>query len=171
MRLPDNHPRKSALTNNVKHRSKIRSSFRERATSLIEPLSFASATRAPIDSVLPPAAEEITENWSIHTNQDIKDNIDKIGNRIESIKAELNIYTDGSCTGGVRDGGAAAVITDGPFQNPNCIKKKEQKGSKHTCSYEEEKKNVAPRYRMAQQPPRLRSSSILHRQSITAAGY
>ena len=94
----------AALTNNVKHRSKIRSSFRERATSLIEPLSFSSATRAPIDSVLPPAAEEITENWSIHTNQDIKNNIDEIGNRIESIKAELNIYTDGSCTGGVRDG-------------------------------------------------------------------
>ena len=140
MRLPDNHPRKSALTNNVKHRSKIRSSFRERASSLIEPLSFSSATRAPIDSVLPPAAEEITENWSIHTNQDIKNNIDEIGNRIESIKAELNIYTDGSCTGGVRDGGAAAVITDGPFKNPNCIETKEQKGSKHTCSYEEEKR-------------------------------
>jgi len=140
MRLPDHHPRKTALNNSVTHRSRVRSSFRERASALVEPLSFSSAPRAPTDIVLPLPVEEIADNWSIYTNQDIKNKIDDIGTRIESLNAELYIYTDGSCTGGVRDGGAAAVITDGPFANPNCIEVKEQKGSKHTCSYEEEKR-------------------------------
>ena len=140
MRLPDHHPRKTAIANSIKHRSKVRSSFRERAVQLIKPLSFANAPRAPLDVVFTAPAEDAAVNWSIYTNQDIKNSIADIGARIDSIQAEVYIYTDGSCTGGVKDGGAAAVITDGPFNNPNCIEVMEQKGNKHTCSYEEEKR-------------------------------
>jgi ribonuclease HI len=52
-----------------------------------------------------------------------------------------SIFTpNGSCKGGTQKGGAAAVITDGPFSNPNCIDVKKMKGNLHNCSYEEEKR-------------------------------
>ena len=140
MRLDDNHPRKAAINKTVKHKLKTRSSFRERAKALISPLSISQAPRAPFPRVLPQAVEESSENWTIVTNQDIKHSIPEIGSRIENLQADLYIYTDGSCTGGVRDGGAAAVITDGSFENPNCIEAIEQRGNRHTCSYEEEKR-------------------------------
>ena len=49
------------------------------------------------------------------------------------------IYTDGSCKGGTEDGGAAAVITTGTAANPVVIETIKKKGSKFTCSYDEEK--------------------------------
>ena len=79
-------------------------------------------------------------NWTVHTNEDVKDSIQEIGNRIDSIQSEVTIYTDGSCTGGVKNGGAKAVITDGPFTSPNYIDIVEKKGNTRTCSYEEERR-------------------------------
>ena len=38
------------------------------------------------------------------------------------------------------DGGAAAIVTDGTFDNPNSLATLIQKGSKFTCSYEEEQR-------------------------------
>ena len=79
-------------------------------------------------------------NWTIFTNQDIKHSIEAIGTRIDDTKADIIIYTDGSCTGGIKDGGAAAVMTGGTFLNPTRLEVIEKKGRVHTCSYEEEKR-------------------------------
>ena len=140
MRLPTEHPRKAALQNPVAHRLQIRSSFREVGSELVGQTSLTEAAREPISLVFPDLSEEPVANWTIHTNEDIKDNIQEIGNRIDSIESDFVIYTDGSCTGGVKNGGAAAVITDGPFTSPNTIEIVEQKGNTHTCSYEEERR-------------------------------
>ena len=56
-------------------------------------------------------------NWTVHTNTDIKKNIAAIKLLVEDINADVNIYTDGSCSGGVSNGGASAVITAGPFDD------------------------------------------------------
>ena len=58
--------------------------------------------------------------------------------RIRDIEADYIIYTDGSASGGVKDGGAAAVITTGPPESPTIIKSLEKRGSRLTCSYAEE---------------------------------
>ena len=49
------------------------------------------------------------------------------------------IYTDGSCTRSIADGGTAAVVTTRMAANPVVIQTIMKKGGKHTCSYEEEK--------------------------------
>ena len=68
----------------------------------------------------------------IYTNKQIKSDISAIQELIESLNSNLVIYTDGSCTGGILDGGAAAVITDGPFESPHVIDTVMAKGDKHT---------------------------------------
>ena len=50
----------------------------------------------------------------------------------------IQAYTDGSCTAGMEDGGAAAVITRGNARNPQVIKTIKKRGKKYTCSFDEE---------------------------------
>ena len=50
----------------------------------------------------------------------------------------IQAYTDGSCTAGMEDGGAAAVITRGSARNPQVIKTIKKRGKKYTCSFDEE---------------------------------
>ena len=141
LRLPPGHPRRYAIDNSsVPHRIKSRSSFRADGQKLSNSLSTSNAPRRPIDIHFPEPWKNGERNWSVHTNEDIKADIPALKERIEKLNAEVTIYTDGSCTGGTSDGGAAAVITDGPYDNPNRIATIEQRGSKFTCSYEEEKR-------------------------------
>ena len=39
-----------------------------------------------------------------------------------------------------KERGAAAVVTDGPFNQPNVIEVIREKGNVHTCSYNEERR-------------------------------
>jgi hypothetical protein len=57
--------------------------------------------------------------------------IDKHGGCVQA-------YTDGSCTAGIKNEGAAAVITRGSARNPTVIKTIRKQGKKYTCSYDEE---------------------------------
>ena len=61
---------------------------------------------------------------------------------IDEYQINTIIYTNGSCTGGIADGGAAAVVTTGTAANPVVIETVMKKGGKYTCSYEEEKSAV-----------------------------
>jgi hypothetical protein len=70
---------------------------------------------------LPEACNEPERNWTVHTNVDIKKDIAAIKRRVQCIDAEVNIYMDGSCTGGVSNGGASAVVTTGSFDDPAVI--------------------------------------------------
>lgn len=58
---------------------------------------------------------------------------------IDKYNISTTIYTDGSCKGGTKDGGAAAVITTGSAANPVILETIKKKGNKLTCSYGEEK--------------------------------
>ena len=57
---------------------------------------------------------------------------------IDSHNGCIQAYTDGSCTAGMEDGGAAAVITRGTARNPQVIKTIKKRGRKYTCSFDEE---------------------------------
>ena len=72
------------------------------------------------------------------TNQDIKSDVPKSLSAIDRQNADVTIYTDGSCSGGIKDGGAAAVITMGPASSPVELEVSQAKGSSLTTSYKEE---------------------------------
>jgi ribonuclease HI len=140
LRLPDGHPRHDAITqSNITHKLK-RSSLRKEGEHLASTLTTANETREPITISFPEFWNDPERKWTVHTNIDIKDNIPAIKQQVEGFNAKYTIYTDGSCTDGISQGGAAAVITDGPFDHPNCLEIIKEKGDEITCSYEEEKR-------------------------------
>jgi ribonuclease HI len=109
-------------------------------------------------------AEPWTEperNWTIHTNLDVKKDIPAIKHRVQSINADVNIYTDGSCTGGVSNGGASAVITTGCFDEPTVIATKKAIGEARICSYKEEARAMALGIDWLEENARLQSCAIL----------
>ena len=72
------------------------------------------------------------------------DNVDTIRiaaeKRAIEIGADFNVYTDGSASGGLIDGGAGVVVTRGNPTSPDIVKTKRWRGAHFTCCYEEEKK-------------------------------
>ena len=60
--------------------------------------------------------------------------------RINEVNARYNIYTDGSASAGVSEGGAGVVVTTGDSITPTVLTTLQEKGAKITCSYEEEKR-------------------------------
>jgi ribonuclease HI len=142
-RFPAGHPRRQAVDGQeepVAHRSKVRSSFRKHAEELVSPLSLSGLPHKP---VLLPFHEtwdepEPERNWTIHINETIKHDIPAIGRLVDSLLADVNIYTDDSCKDGTRDGGAAAVCTFGTFDDPQRLEVVKAKGDTHTLSYNEE---------------------------------
>ena len=77
--------------------------------------------------------------------------------RINDLKADIVIYTDGSADGGCRRGGSAAVITSGSAEEP--VKKEviRTRGAAHTSSCEEEYQALrdAASWSINQQPMRI----------------
>ena len=115
MRAGTDHPRRIALDKEVHHRLKTRSSLREMGESLAHSLSLSSLERCPDPTpIFKPWSKPRKKNWYILTNQEIKSDVPQILSTIDRQNAVVTIYTDGSCSGGVKDGGAAAVITTGP---------------------------------------------------------
>ena len=72
------------------------------------------------------------------------DNVDTVKisaeKRTIAIGADFNIYTDGSASGGLIDGGAGVVVTRGNPTSPRVVKTIRRRGASFTCSYEEEKR-------------------------------
>ena len=58
--------------------------------------------------------------------------------RIREVSADLTIYTDGSATAGIFEGGSGVVITRGDAEHPEVLEIIKRKGAAYTCSYEEE---------------------------------
>ena len=138
MRAPIDHPRRVALDNDVRHRLKLRSSLREAGKRASEDLPYIGLERFPAQIMIPNPWSYNTRNWKVTTNQDIKFDIAAILRAIYRQDATHVIYTDGSCTGGTTDGGAASVITIGPAEMPEEVEGCQAKGSRFTCSYDEE---------------------------------
>lgn len=139
-RLPRNHPRREAVDGPepaVVHRT-VRSSFRKQGEEITNELSTKDDPRKPLVVCFPEIWNEPERNWTVHTNETIKSDISEIKRLVESIDADVSIYTDGSCKDGTRNGGAAAVVTVGSFDDPQCLEIVKAKGDVHTSSYNEE---------------------------------
>ena len=61
-------------------------------------------------------------------------------NRIREVNAPINIYTDGSASGRIHEGGSVMIATRGDPEALKVIKARREKGAAYTCSYEEEVK-------------------------------
>ena len=64
------------------------------------------------------------------------------------------IYTDGSATGGVRNGGSAAVVTRGAPETPQQVARLLSLGSKVTCSFKEEVQGMKLALSWCEEQPR-----------------
>ena len=140
MRLPTNHPRRAALDTDTTHRLKIRSSLREQGKSIVSELPLKDTARRPIPISVPQPWSDDTANWHIITNEAIKHDVSAIKSAIDELGADIVVYTDGSCAGGTSKGGAAAVVTSGPAEEPHPVEVCQAKGDKHTSSYCEEER-------------------------------
>ena len=84
-----------------------------------------------------------TPRNSVHANEEEHENDGKIVTEaaiqtIDSYQKDTVIYTDGSCKDGTENGGAAAVIKTGSARSPIELEVLTKKGSRYTCSYDEE---------------------------------
>ena len=145
LRLPDSHPRRRAYDESVPQRLK-RHSWRSLGDQLAreyqiddesprKPLKyhqFAPWENASLENIFPHvpglSGKSDTDDRKLQLSYD----------RIRAIEADYIIYTDGSASGGVKDGGAAAVITTGSPEAPTPILTLMKRGSSLTCSYAEE---------------------------------
>jgi ribonuclease HI len=154
LRLPANHPRRVAAcpVSPVRHRL-VRSSWRARA--------LADEHRAVLDSAgdrepLPRPGFSEPAPWHLggvggarrwHVAAALpgtgKDTSEETRRRlaaecIDGVGANIVIYTDGSAGDGMRDGGAAAVVTTGPAASPVVLEVLRDVGAPLTSSFEEE---------------------------------
>ena len=58
---------------------------------------------------------------------------------IDSFDVDTVIYTDGSCSGGMENGGSAALVTTGSAEAPGVLEELTKVGPRYTCSYDEER--------------------------------
>ena len=145
-RLPDDHPRYLALHDNPTRRRNTRTSWRHMAyehsekyltgiTSEKQPLLLNA--RAPWD-----APNNLLVHQLIPGINSKADDPSKLMSatldRIRDVSSNLVIYTDGSATAGISEGGAGVVITSGDPAAPVEIETIMLKGAPRTSSYEEE---------------------------------
>jgi len=163
LRLPMDHPRRLAWDNAIP-RKNARSSWHSRGVELMERLPANAVERAPIPwpSVAPWSTEHNLEVYP--SLPGIKGRADDIAvkkaaalARINDLKADIVIYTDGSADGGCRRGGSAAVITSGCAEEPVMKEVIRTKGAPHTSSCEEEYQALmdAASWSIEQEPMRI----------------
>ena len=144
-RLPTDHPRRKALDSAISSKN-TRASWFSRGKLLSErhlPERFNNRLPICIDRKSP-----LKENCRI----DIHDVLEGVASRsdpkevirraalarVEEVSPDITVYTDGSASEGIRDGGSAAVITCGPGENPLPMQVISSRGAEETSSYEEE---------------------------------
>jgi ribonuclease HI len=143
MRLPTDHPRYETWKEAVPSKN-LRLGWKAKCDSLLELMPAEANERRPIEMyACPPWKERALE---IHTrmpgvtSRDDPNPVKRAATitQLDSFNADFTIYTDGSATAGCEKGGAAAVVTRGPAENPVMLKEVKSKGAAFTSSYEEE---------------------------------
>ena len=143
IRLPADHPRRIAYDSAIPTRN-MRGSWRSMADKerallpdmmrKAKPLLYfnsppwLSTTNLMVHSELAGIKRSDAEEFKRRTTME----------RIKLLDAGTIIYTDGSASEGLYNGGSALVVTDGDPEVPTIITKIARKGSPVTCSYEEE---------------------------------
>ena len=147
LRSTDDHPKRIALDVNIPQRFQNRSSFRRKAEELSTLLpSDLQHRQNIIHFPSPPWQQSSSHEGRIATSlPGITGRADDSNLRrqsslttIASYQADYVIYTDGSASRGVRNGGAAAVVIRGSPLHPEVITTVKTKGRIFTSSYEEE---------------------------------
>ena len=147
LRSTDDHPKYIALDVNIPQRLPSRSSFRRKAEELLTLLPPDLQHRQNITHFPSPPWQQS----SFHVGR-ISTYVSGITGRaddnsikrqcslttIVSYQADYVIYTNGSASGGIRNGGAAAVVTRGSPLQPDVVTTIKTKGRTFTSSYEEE---------------------------------
>ena len=147
LRSTDDHPKRIALDVNIPQRLLSHSSFRRKAEELSTLLLTDLHHRQNITHFpSPPWQQSPSHDGRIATSvPGITGRADENNlkrqcslSTIASYQADYVIYTDGSASGGTRNGGAAAVVTRGSPLQPDVITTIKTKGQTFTSSYEEE---------------------------------
>ena len=148
MRMNDDHPRKIAVTGQVK-KVKNRMDFRNKVKDLHNNNPHLNSyERKQLDYFQTrPWQKGIDNNivypflHGVRGKQDSSATIRMAAlNRSRELGADINIYTDGSAYAGIMIGGAGVVITNGDTAEPTVIENIHIKGALYTCSYDEEKR-------------------------------
>ena len=144
-RLPEDHPRKLALTNKTKPKN-ARQSWRRKADELSaqylhhtetekQPIPFFA--RAPWDApdnlTVVAAVPGIAKKSDDHAAM-----VEATLKQVRNVSSGMVVYTDGSATAGTTNGGAGVVITQGDPTEYAEIETIKKKGANKTSSYEEE---------------------------------
>ena len=146
-RSTDDHPKRIALNVNIPQRLQSRSSFRRKAEELSSLLPPDLQHRQNIIHFPSPPWQQS----SSHTGR-ISTSVPGITSRaddnnikqqcslstIASYQVDYIVYTNGSASGGTRNGGAAAVVTRGYPLQPDVFTIIKTEGRTFTSSYEEE---------------------------------
>jgi len=158
------HPRRLAWEN-ATPRKNARNSWHSKGVELLGRLPADATFRAPIPwpSVAPWST--IENSFEVYPSlPGIKGRGDDVAlkraasiARINDLKADVVIYTDGSADAGCRRGGSAAVITTGHAEDPVKIDVIRKRGAAHTSSCEEEYQALtdAIDWAMEQEPMRI----------------
>ena len=145
-RLPVGHPRRDLLEDDVGPTRNKRTSWRTEGKALSDLLPDSAHDRDPIPrSTRPPWKEKgryavlptipgISRKGDIQPDKLMELSIDCL----KSHQADTVIYTDGSANAGTRDGGSAAVISEGDFLTPTAATTIKERGAPFTSSFEEE---------------------------------
>jgi len=149
LRVKEDHPRALALAADSAptHRLKGKSSWRVEAVKNIAHLQLDQLPREPLPNpfIQPWKSDADLGVWRTlpylpTTESSPSESLAATAIRaIDNIQAETVIYTDGSCKAGTEYGGASAVVTQGPANNPRVVTIIKEKGRRITSSYEEEK--------------------------------
>ena len=146
-RMPEGHPRRIALESAVpkKKLDSKRQSWFSRGQELSAKLPEEADRRLPFQ----PSTKEpwcLDKEIELHPempgvtsrDDDIDVKRDASMRRIDELRGDIVIYTDGSAEAGCVRGGSAAVITVGDAIHPEKIDVIRRRGASHTSSYEEE---------------------------------
>ena len=144
-RLPSGHPRRLALEASVKRRVD-RGSWIARADEVMKEYNIPNlAPRKSLryhdyppweDGNIPNIYPEVPDLKGRGDTPERKKSL--VYKRIRELNANYIIYSDGSASGGVANGGAAAIVTLGDPESPTIIDTLKKRGSPITCSFAEE---------------------------------
>ena len=146
-RMPADHPRRVALESAVPRKKEDgkRQSWYSRGQELSRKLPENAEYRLPLP--ISPSEpwcrdkefELFPEMPGVKSRDDDVDNKREASiKRIDELRGDIVIYTDGSADAGCARGGSAAVVTMGDAAYPEKIDVIRRKGAAHTSSYEEE---------------------------------
>ena len=146
IRLPAEHPRRLALEDgNVGNRCKTLLNWRTEAHNLSSKLPRDITPRTDISHYPAPPWINAPQLIVFTTLDGVESRLDEVPikreasiKRIREVSADYTVYTDGSASEGIYDGGSGVVVTKGDAETPEVIHTIRRKGARYTCSYEEE---------------------------------